>query len=590
MEAKDRREIDRPNERLAVERSFHLGDWIVDPASNRLRKADGEVRLEPKVMRVLLLLAERHGRVVSRRELEEKIWPRVIVSDDAVTNTLIKLRKALGDDARRPRYIETIAKSGYRLFANVTPLAIDKVGPESAAAARNTGLAHRQSPAAPTASDDSAPSLRRRLFLAVAVSLVALMIGWLAWRTPRDSQVEGPVLTPGRPVVAVLPFENLTADTEQDYFAGGVTEDLITDLSKLSGLQVVARNSVFAYQGSVETESKIGRELGARYLVKGSVQRAGGRLRINVRLTDAIAGRNRWAERYDRGIADIFQVQDEIAARVVSALQVELAPGELQRLTRSYATNVEAYDQYLRGLDLLGRRASADNPQARSYFQRAIELEPGFARAYAGLAMTYALHAVYGAGPAVVQSLTRAEEVARQGLEIDDSLPQLRYALGLLEMYKGNLTAAIAEVSRAIELRPSYADGYGLLAWILHFAGRPEEGLEAMQQAIALNPHATALYRTVKGALHYELGELEQALRLLQESVAMSPDQLLTRLFLAAVYAATGDLEAARWEAEEVRALDPDFTLDLDYGFPIRDPRYRARFLTDLQRAGLSEP
>jgi adenylate cyclase len=169
---------------------------------------------------------------------------------------------------------------------------------------------------------------------------------------------------------------------------------------------------VFAYQDCAEPESKIGRELGARYIVKGSVQRAGGRLRINVRLTDAIEGRNRWADRYQGDIDDIFRVQDQITAHVVAALQVELAPGEQQRLTREYATNVEAYDQYLRGLDLLGRRASADNPEARSHFKRAIELEPSFARAHAGLAMTYALHAIYGVGPAIVQSLIRAEEIA----------------------------------------------------------------------------------------------------------------------------------------------------------------------------------
>ncbi|MDZ7750645.1 MAG: tetratricopeptide repeat protein [Gammaproteobacteria bacterium] len=351
----------------------------------------------------------------------------------------------------------------------------------------------------------------------------------------------------------------------------------------------MAHNSVLAYRGSAESESVIGGEVGARFIVKGSVQRAGRRLRINVNLVDVVEGHNRWSERYDRELADIFRIQDEITAQVVAALQIELAPGERQRVIRRYATSVEVYDELLRGLDLLGRRASADNLQARAHFERAIELDPRFARAYAGLALTYALHAVYGHGARVTESLARAEAVARQGLAIDGNLPQLRYALATVELYKGNPAAAIAEVSHALELRPSYADAHALLAWILHFAGRPVEGLEAMSQAIALNPRVPALYRTVKAALHYELGQLEQALQLLEESVGINPDLLLTRLFLAAVYAATGQLDAARWQVEEIRALDPAFALDLDYGFPIRDPQYRERFLNDLARAGLAE-
>lgn len=401
------------------------------------------------------------------------------------------------------------------------------------------------------------------------------------------SAIQPPPTAAAGTVVAVLPFDNLSNDPEQDYFADGITQDLITDLSKLSGLQVVARNSVLAYRASTEPESVIGRELGARFLVRGSVQRSGERLRINVNLTDAVEGRNRWGERYDRQLADIFRLQDEITAHVVSALQVELAPGERQRLTRRYVTSIEAYDELLRGLDLLGRRASADNAEARAHFERAIELEPGFARAYAGLAMTHALHAIYGHGPQVAASLEKAETIARQGLAIDETLPQLHYAMGLVEMYRGDLAAAAAEVSRAIELRPSFADGYGLMAWILHFAGRPDEGLEAMRRAIALNPHVTALYRTVKAALHYELGQLDQARALLEESVEMNPDQLLTRVYLAAVYAATGQIESAQWQVDEIQALDAGFRLDLAYGFPIRDPRYRARFLADLARAGL---
>ncbi|HOP17326.1 MAG: winged helix-turn-helix domain-containing protein [Gammaproteobacteria bacterium] len=578
---------------------FRLGDWVVDVATRDIRRAGTVVRLEPKVMRVLEFLVGRRGQVVSRYDLESHVWSGMVVTDDAVTNTVIKLRKALGDKARDPRYIETIAKTGYRLIADVEPLP-GRAGPllppgetppgdELSRTAAPTGGPKDGHPGPATGQVTVAPPQRpriRRGRLLPVLMLVSLAVAgglalYLSVITPPPTAAAGTV-------VAVLPFDNLSGDPEQDYFADGITQDLITDLSKLSNLQVLARNSALAYRASTEPESVIGRELGARFLVRGSVQRSGERLRINVSLTDAVEGRNRWGERYDRQLADIFHLQDEITAHVVSALQVELAPGEQQRLTRRYVTSIEAYDALLRGLDLLGRRASADNAEARAQFERAIELEPGFARAYAGLAMTHAMHATYGHGPQVAASLERAETIARQGMAIDEAQPQLHFAMGLVEMYRGNLAAAAAEVSRAIELRPSFADGYGLMAWILHFAGRPDEGLEAMRRAIALNPHVTALYRTVKAALHYELGELDQARALLEESVEMNPDQLLTRLYLAAVYAATGQFESARWQVDEIRALDAGFRLDLAYGFPIRDPRYRARFLADLARAGLA--
>ena len=584
MQTQQSTEPEAAGQGLDLDAPFRIADWAVHPASHRLTRDDEEVRIEPKVMRVLLFLAGHPQRVVKRDELEAAVWPGRVVTDDAVTNTVIKLRRALGDDARNPRYIDTIAKSGYRLIAEVG-------SPDSAVAARRTREAHPGGVSAllrhdgPTVAGHPAPRFARLIpTLLASVPLIALAVGLWLTRSPGSAP---PPLPHARPVIAVLPFEDLSGDAGRGYFAGGITEDLITDLSKLSGLQVVARNSVMSFRNSSVPASRIGAELGADYLVRGSVQHAGQRLRINVRLIDAGVDRNRWAERYDVELADVFEVQDEIAAHVVAVLQVELAAGEERRLVSDYVTSVEAYDAFLRGLDLIGRRTSTENPEARRHFLEAIALEPGFARAYAGLAMTYALHALYGHGRGVLQSLDEAERLARQGLAIDGNLPQLRYALGLVETYRGNLAAAITEVSRAIELRPSYADGYGLLAWILHFAGRPHDGLKAMQRAVALNPRVPALYLTVEAALHYELENLDAALRLLQASIEISPNQLLTRLLLSAVYAATGDLDAARWEVEELRALEPGFELELDHGFPIRDPQYRRRFVADLARAGI---
>jgi TolB-like protein/DNA-binding winged helix-turn-helix (wHTH) protein/Tfp pilus assembly protein PilF len=558
-------------ERIAGAVTFSVGDWTVEPAANRLFQADREVRLEPKVMRVLTYLVERRGEVVSRHDLEANVWTGMIVTDDAVTNTVIKLRRALGDDARDPKHIETIAKTGYRLIAEVSSAssAADQVSPYPAEIAA------------------AQPSWSKILVVGLLV-LLGVLFFWLTASppVPGPQQVMKPVST--APVIAVLPLDNLSADPEQDYFSDGITEDLITDLSKIAGLRVVARNSVFAYKGSTHAEQQIGAELGARYIVRGSVRRAGQRLRINVRLTDVEDGSNRWAERYDREISDIFPLQDEITRRVVSALRVELSNDDRQRLVKDYATSIEAYDAFLRGQDHYGRRSGADNALAKEFFERAIAIEPDFARAYAGLALTYTIDGVNGWGSSLEQALAHAETLALKARQLDPNLPQVHFVMGEVEMYRRDYTAALDEMARGIELKPSYADGYALLAWILHFAGRPEEGLTAMSHAIDLNPRVPGAYNMVRGALRYELEQLGEAARKLELAVESNPSYQLARVFLAACYAGAGKIEEARWQATEVMALNPGFSLtDLELGLPIRDPRYKERLLHDLQRAGL---
>jgi DNA-binding winged helix-turn-helix (wHTH) protein len=235
---------------MTVRKPFKLGAWTVDPPTNRLRRNGREVRLEPKVMRVLTYLATRRGEVVARHELESEVWSGAIVTDDALTNTVIMLRKALGDNARQPVYIETIAKSGYRLIADAAPLATEAMEPVSAPVAPMACSLHGQPPARPAASTHSVSVLSRRLALLAVASFVALLVWWLSWRTSNVGPLESAVDVAERPVIAVLQFKDLNADSGNDYLADGVAEDLITDLSKLAGLQVLARNSSFAYRGS----------------------------------------------------------------------------------------------------------------------------------------------------------------------------------------------------------------------------------------------------------------------------------------------------------------------------------------------------
>jgi TolB-like protein/DNA-binding winged helix-turn-helix (wHTH) protein len=556
---------------VPVATHYKIGDWSVRPDTNELSLGERIVKLEPKAMEVLNYLAARPGEVVSREELEAAVWTGVVVGYDTLTGAIQKLRKAFKDDSRNPRFIETISKKGYRVVATVIH--------------GNLQPADTRPPVKNESTTKSElPKLTLiRVSLYTAALLLAAALLWLTpWKNGED------VVPSDSRSIAVLPFENLSEDPEQDYFANGITEDLITDLSKVTGLRVVASNSVFTYQNSVETEQKIGTDLRVRYIVRGNVRRENERLRINVRLLDVRDGSNRWAERYDRSISGIFQLQDEITRQVVSALQIELSVDERQRIIDNYATSVVAYDLYLKGLDHYGRRSGEDNALAQYYFQRAIDSEPDFARAYAGLALTYALNSINGWGSSLDRSLAQAESLALKAKQLNPGLPQAYFVLGVVEMYKLNHPKAIRELEKAIKLKPSYADAYGLLAWILHFAGRPEEGLHAMDKAIDLNPRVPGIYLMVQGALQYELEDFPKAIHLLEQAVEINPGFQLARVFLAASYAAEERLQDARWQVIEIIALNPEFSLTtVEQGSPIRDPDYRERLLRDLRRAGL---
>ncbi len=532
-------------------------------------------------MQVLVYLADKAGKVVSREELEANIWTGRVVGYDAVANTIIKLRKAFEDDSRNPRFIETISKTGYRLIAKVEhadlePIRLSDVETKDPESEKSTFLKRR-------------PSIP----LLVGV-LLFLVIGIWLLLTGEDppsnqNQPESTAL-PEKPSIAVLPLLNVSADPEQEYFSDGITEDLITDLSKIQGLVVVARNSVFVYKGSREHEQVIGRELGVRYVLKGSVQRAMNHVRLNVQLIDVAGGRNLWAERYDQELGDIFQIQDDVSARIVSAMEVELAPADRRRLSRNYIASVEAYDEFLKGLDHHGRRSPDDSLLAKTHFRKAIELDPGFARAYASLALAYSRDSIDGWGPSVRESLEQASSLARRALQLDASIPQPYFVISQMKLFQRDYTAAIKDIEKAIGLNSSYADGYALLAWIMHFAGRPEEGLDIMQRAIRLNPRVPAIYRLVLGGIQYARGDLEQAVELLRTGAKISPDYQQIRVWLVAAYAAAGLMDEAEWEVVEILTINPSFSLkSVEIAFPFRDPLYRDRFIADLKKAGLPD-
>lgn len=560
---------------------FVVAEWLVDPASLSMTRGERTTRIEPRVMQVLVFLAQRPGDVVSREELEASVWKGRVVGYDALANTIIKLRKAFGDDSRQPRIIETISKKGYRLIAEVTAPA---------------------STLEPTTSEGSISEI------AVASSISGKVIFW--WAIPALFLVvltavvlkhEAPgfnSLLPGTdastlsalPSIAVLPFSNISYEEEQQYFADGITEDLITDLSKLPGLLVVARNSVFAYKGSSENEHDIGRELGARYLLKGSIRKERDRVRVNVRLVDAAQGRNLWAERFDRELTGLFEIQDHLASRIVEALKMRLDPQVQRRLRRSYVTNIEAYDEFLRGIDYYGRRSRQDIETAEAHFKSAIKLDPDFARAYSALALTKTRVLSDGLGDGELGVLAEAEKLVEQALAIDESIPQVYFVKSQIELFRGNPKDALRTMERAVDLKPSYADGYGMMAWILHFAGRPQDGLKALEVAERLNPRIPSLYHLVRGANLYAVERYTEAVEVLEKASIISSQDPLIRLWLAAAYTASGNITDASWQVEELAVHNPAISLGyLRRVFPFKDPVYLGRLTAHLQQAGLAD-
>ncbi|MCH7833456.1 MAG: tetratricopeptide repeat protein, partial [Proteobacteria bacterium] len=395
---------------------------------------------------------------------------------------------------------------------------------------------------------------------------------------------------PDKPSIAVMAFNNLSGDPEQEYFSDGMTEDIITDLSKVSGLFVIARNSSFAYKGRAVNLSDVGRELGVRYILEGSVRKAGGRIRINAQLIDATTGGHVWAERFDREVADIFTLQDEVTRKIVSALAVKLKPEEQKRLARKMVIDPAAYDLFLRGLERLRRFTPETNVEARDFFQQAMMTDPRYARAVSGIGFTHALDVFLGADVDATETLQKAERYATAAVELDDTIPQVYFGISFIYTRLKRFDDAVAASRRAIELDTNYADGYSQLAAALIQAGRPEEGLETIRKAIRLNPDLPFFYLDVLGRANFMLGRYDDAAKAYAKVIERNPAFISAHRGLAASYAYLGKMDEAEWQADEVLALRPDFSLEKERQTnPFKRPEDTKRYIEGLRRAGLPE-
>ncbi len=373
----------------------------------------------------------------------------------------------------------------------------------------------------------------------VAATIVAVRYLSRPPLSPQSSALvtqEAPALPlPDKPSLVVLPFDNMSKDPEQDYFSNGITEVLTSDLSRISRLFVIARNTAFTYKGKAANVQDIGKELGVRYVLEGSVQKASDQVRIVVQLVDTTTGGHIWSERYDRPFTDIFALQDEIVQKVVTTLKLQLTVQDQGYLERKTTDNLEAYDTFLRGVELFSRFTPETTVQARQMFEKAVALDPQYADAYAWLGWTYFVEWVWrwSADP---QSLERALALAQQALALDDSLPRAHSILSNVYAQKQQYDQAIAEGGRAIALDPNNDFSYNRQGAALNFAGRPEEALPMMEQAMRLNPHYPPFYLGDLGWTYSLTGRYTEAVATLKEALSQGPNLMVFHVILADSY------------------------------------------------------
>jgi adenylate cyclase len=398
--------------------------------------------------------------------------------------------------------------------------------------------------------------------------------------------IEEKLELPDKPSIAVLPFVNMSGDPEQEYFSDGITEDITTDLSKMSGLFVISRSSTFTYKGKPVKIKQVAEELGVRYVLEGSVRKGSDKIRINAQLIDATTGHHLWAERYDRDLKDIFALQDEITQKIVLTLRIEVEEAELDRIRRVPTANLNAYESALRGTGLFQSYKKSTNVQARQMFERAIELDPEYARPYVGLGFTYLFDWLWfwTHDP---QALERAVELAQKAIELDDFDAYAYMLSGMVYLWKDRQhEQAIAAAQKAIDLDPNNVWGYGFLAEILNFAGRPEEVTGLMEKAMRLNPRYPADYLFQSGRAHYYMGQYNKSIEIMKRVVTRKPDLMPPHLYLAASYVQLDREEDARAEVAEVLRISPDVRIG-DRRLPYKDQAVKEGVIEGLRRAGL---
>jgi TolB-like protein len=517
-----------------------FGDCALDAERRELTRGSEVIATGPQVFDLLLYLIRNRERVVSKDDVLDSVWSGRTVSESTLTSHINAVRKAVGDSGEQQRLIRTVARKGFRFVGEVREVA----PPEGSHA-----------PIQPTRSE--APAL------------------------------------PDKPSIAALAFQNMSGDPEQEYFADGVVEDIITALSRIRWLFVIARNSSFTYKGRAVDVKQIGRELGVRYVLEGSVRKSANRVRITGQLIDATTGAHLWAERFEGTLDDIFELQDQVAASVVGAIAPQMERAEIERAKRKPTENLNAYDYYLRGTANLQLGTQHAIDEALPLFEQAMTLDPDFASAYAMAAWCYFWRKVNGWMLDASREVAEGARLARHAIELgrDDAVALTRGGHAFAHL-GGGLDAGIALLDRAVMLNPNLAAAWFLGGFLRVWNGEHDSAIAHFTRAMRLSPRDPETYRMQAGMAmaHMLSGRLDTASSLADESSRDLPSFLMVVGVLAASHALAGRTDEARRAMDSLRQLDPALRIsNLRDWLPIQRAEDLARFADGLRKAGLPE-
>lgn len=506
-------------------------EFQLDLRDERLWRDDQPIPLSNKAFELLRLFVSNPKRLLTKDEILDGVWGEINVSEGLVKEYVHDLRIALGDDPQHPQFIETVRGRGYRFLGGI----------------ETVGLA-----------------------------------GDTERRTPPD-----------KPSIAVLAFTNMSGDPGQEYFSDGITEEIITELSRFRSLFVIARNSSFTYKGRAVNVQEVGRDLGVRYLVEGSVQCFNDRVRVTAQLIETTSGRHIWVDRYDRELRDIFSLQDEITGAIVGAIEPELGTVERERSRMKAPENLDAWDLYQRGLWHLYQETQHGNTEAVRHFKRSIELSPDFAPAHASLAYVLCFDLINGYRELSEDMIEDAYWSAKKAISLDEKDAMGHVALGRIQLLRCNHETAIAELETALGLNPNLADAHHGLGFVLTMSGRPANALPQFQSAIRLSPYdprASSFHEMQAWAL-LVMGRLTEAVGSARTAVRKPNPDIWAFSTLASVLGHLGKVDEAKSALEELLKRKPDFSLGLvkRLVFYNKIPAHLALYLDGLRKAGLPE-
>lgn len=556
-----------------MDSDFKLGEWVVAPKLNTLSSNGKVIRVEPKVMQVLICLAET-GDVVSKQTLMRTVWADTFVTDDVLTRSISELRKAFADDPKNPQYIQTIPKGGYRLIATITAMSSRNGAVHGLAASRSTGPGV------------TPPTARFRLGkLGVIVLALSAAVALLALYGMSRLASRGPRRPPGRDMLAVLPFQNLNNDPEHDYYADGLTAEMISQLGRFPSdrLGVIAWNSMIRYKGTKKDENEIAWELGANYVLEGTVRRAGNQLRITAELVRIGDRSHVWANSYDGDLGDVLALQNRVAKEIASEIQLRLTPEQESRLINPIPLNPEGYSVYLQSKFSVSRGTEAEIKDQIEKFQQAIRLNAGYAPPYLGIAVAY--RRLASEGFASASAYVKAQAVLEKSLQIDPAMAEAHQELGWVE-WRGNWNfhAAEKEFRRAIELNSGAAQPHSEYSLYLKSMGRYQEALEQSNAGIQLNPMDSYLQANA-GHLLALMQRYGEATEHFHKALEIAPNQPYVHERFGAALLWQGQTEQAIAEFEKARELSnsqPEKIAWLAYAYAVS--RRRAETLGLLEQ------